>query len=81
MSPEEEALEAKRILDNPAFQSALARVKGNYFSEWVDSKWFQFRKREYIYKQIKSVVEVEAELQEALHSGLMAAKNRPKGDS
>ena len=80
MTPEQEAKHVKEIIDNPAYIAAIARVKGEYFSQWVDTKWFQKRKREHIHKMMQVVVEFEAELQSALNAGLASAKNKPKID-
>jgi hypothetical protein len=78
MTPEQEAKHVKEIIDNPAYQAAIARVKGNYYSDLVDSGYFQRRKREYIYKMMRVIVDFEVELRRALNDGLIAAKNKPK---
>lgn len=78
MTPEEEAKYVKEIMQNPAYQAAIARVKGDYFSQWADTGPFQRRKREYLHKMIKVVLDFEGELQRALNDGLAAARNKPK---
>lgn len=80
MSPEQEAILAQEVLKNPAYQSAIARVKGQYFSDWADTKWFQFKKREKIWALMRAVIELESEFQFALNEGAIAAKNKPKDD-
>ena len=81
MTPQEEGYLAKELTDHPAFQAAVAKVKGEYFSEWVDTKWHQRRKREHLYKMMNAVVQLEMELKVAIENGIMAAKNMPSSDS
>ena len=67
MTPDEKrtrAILADQVLANPLFNEAFTVTNANLFDSWVNTKWFQFKKREKIWgmmtaaKEFKKVFEV-----------------------
>lgn len=66
---------ASRILQDEVYQEAVASLEEDLFDAWKQTKWNQFLKREFIYRQYRVIGEVNQRLRGIMDKGKVSAHN------
>ena len=74
MTPEQESQRgvlAQQILDNPIYREAITATKAKLFEEWANTKWYQNKKRQEIWRMYRATEGIEAQIQRVMQTGKM----------
>ncbi len=66
---------AARILEDEIYRGAVDKLSEDLFVAWTKTKWHQVLKREFIYRQYRTIGEVETRLRAIMETGQIAAHN------
>lgn len=75
MTPDEKhkrGVLAAQVLDNPVYRESITAMKAEIFSQWASTKWFQYRKRNELWRMYRAAEVVEANLAKALNRAKLA---------
>lgn len=63
---------ASQVLDNPLYREAITAMKASIFDQWASTKWFQYRKRNELWRMYRAAETVEAGLAKTLNRAKLA---------
>lgn len=63
---------AAQVLDNPLYKESMTAMKGEIFDQWASTKWFQYRKRNELWRMYRAAETVEAYLAKTLNRAKLA---------
>ena len=64
--------EARVVVNNRAFQQAITEMKGKLLLEFENTKFFQTRKRDEIWRQMRTISDFERNLAKMTNSATIA---------
>lgn len=70
------AEEARRVIESPAYKTAMMVVKAKVVQDFENTNLFQKRKREDAWRKLKLLRSLEAELKKQIESGALEEKRR-----
>ncbi|MFW0776240.1 MAG: hypothetical protein ACN2B6_00780 [Rickettsiales bacterium] len=65
---------ARQVQENPIYAEAITATKAKIFDDWCNTKWFQVRKREKLWRMYRSAEAVESHIAKVITTGNMARK-------
>lgn len=68
----QEGQQAARILNDEVFRGAVDQVSADLYAAWAESKWWEVLKREFIYRQFRSLDLLEKRLKISMDTGKVA---------
>lgn len=69
---------AKQLVENPVYQAAIIKIKGDLYNEFKRTGLFQKRKREHAWIKAQLLDALEREIASAITSGYKAQLDRER---
>ena len=72
MTPEQEVNRgelARQVLENPIYAEAVTAVKAKLFDDWANTKYFQYKKRQEIWRMYRAAESIESQIEKVMQTG------------
>jgi hypothetical protein len=66
---------ARQVLENPIYTESVIQYRASLVDQWASTKWFQYRKRQEIWRMYRCVEAVEHGISKVFTAGKLAARN------